>query len=58
MNILKRKVTSHDLEKSQLIKELIGLSKIFSQNIFMSTSFGIQSAVMLHIITQKNTSYR
>ena len=53
MNILKEKVTSHDLEKKSADQRIDWAIQNFSQNIFMSTSFGIQSAVMLHIITQK-----
>ena len=54
MNILKEKVTSHDLEKKSADQRIDWAIQNFSQNIFLSTSFGIQSAVMLHIITQKN----
>ena len=53
MNIIKEKVTSHDLEKKSADQRIDWAIQNFSQNIFMSTSFGIQSAVMLHIITQK-----
>ena len=53
MNILKEKVTSHDLEKKSADQRIDWAIQNFSQNIFLSTSFGIQSAVMLHIITQK-----
>ena len=53
MNIIKEKVTSNDLEKQSAEKRIDWAIQNFSQNIFMSTSFGIQSAVMLHIITQK-----
>ena len=53
MNIIKEKVTSNDLEKQSAEQRIDWAIQNFSQNIFMSTSFGIQSAVMLHIITQK-----
>ena len=53
MNIIKEKVTSNDLEKQSADQRIDWAIQNFSQNIFMSTSFGIQSAVMLHIITQK-----
>ena len=53
MNITKEKVTSHDLEKKSAQQRIDWAIQNFSQNIFLSTSFGIQSAVMLHIITQK-----
>tara|TARA_B100000161_G_scaffold263397_1_gene234724 strand:+ start:1598 stop:2308 length:711 start_codon:yes stop_codon:yes gene_type:complete len=53
MNIIKEKVTSHDLEKKSAHQRIDWAIQNFSQNIFLSTSFGIQSAVMLHIITQK-----
>ena len=53
MNIIKEKVTSHDLEKKSADQRIDWAIQNFSQNIFLSTSFGIQSAVMLHIITQK-----
>tara|TARA_Y100000992_G_scaffold153648_1_gene102486 strand:+ start:69 stop:779 length:711 start_codon:yes stop_codon:yes gene_type:complete len=53
MNVIKEKVTSNDLEKQSAEQRIDWAIQNFSQNIFMSTSFGIQSAVMLHIITQK-----
>ena len=53
MNIIKEKVTSNDLEKQSAEQRIDWAIQNFSQNIFMSTSFGIQSAVMLHMITQK-----
>ena len=53
MNIIKEKVTSHDLEKKSADQRIDWAIQNFSQNIFLSTSFGIQSAVMLHIVTQK-----
>ena len=53
MNVIKEKVTSNDLEKQSAEQRIDWAIQNFSQNIFMSTSFGIQSAVMLHMITQK-----
>lgn len=53
MNELKENITSYDLEKKSANQRIDWAIQNFSENIFMSTSFGIQSAVMLHIITQK-----
>jgi len=53
MNELKENITSYDLEKKSANQRIDWAIQNFSGNIFMSTSFGIQSAVMLHIITQK-----
>lgn len=53
MNELKEKITADDLESKTADQRIDWAIKNFSKQIFMSTSFGIQSAVMLHMITQK-----
>ena len=53
MNELKEKITADDLECKTADQRIDWAIKNFSKQIFMSTSFGIQSAVMLHMLTQK-----
>lgn len=53
MNELKEKITADDLESKTADQRIDWAIKNFPKQIFMSTSFGIQSAVMLHMITKK-----
>ena len=53
MNELKEKITADDLESKTADQRIDWVIKSFPKQIFMSTSFGIQSAVMLHMITKK-----